>query len=324
VKSEIVDFKMLPIAKLVPHPDAEAFPRDSEDQSAVNVSVSDQGILAPLHVLADEQPDGTRQVIDGVTRLLAARATERGAGSDQKLPCILVKTDDPASYVLHLNASRRRVTTGTRILAYITCHKAQVLAAFEALHNPKATGKAGGLAGGRGNEKAPSRDGAFSDDWSVEGIAARLGVSDKDVGLAIELLRCKELKLAPPVCVGGKDQTGRKLDFKVHTDVQLWNQVEGHYLEVMSGKKPVRKWKASISGSANTRERGKAATDYVALAIRTFTSIKTICLHWESLPIRDRATIQEQFELTVPHLPDEWREIASSFHEEQRKGKRHG
>jgi len=271
MKSEIVGFKMLPIGKLMPHPLADAFPRDAEDQRALDASVGDEGILAPIHVLEEQAEDGAWQVVDGVTRLLAAKMAERGAGSEQKLPCLLVRTNNVEAYVLHLNSARRRVTTGTRVLAYLACHKEQVLQAYEENCDPEATG----AMGGRG-KKALSRDGAFS----AEAIAGRLGVSDKDVNAAIGLLRAKELGLAPEQKYGGDGTPERVLKPGVKADEEVMGKIRAQYLQVLGGVSPVRRWRAALGGAAATAGKARAETNLPDLLLRAATSMRTVFANW--------------------------------------------
>lgn len=274
MKTSIIAFKWIPIAKLVPHPEAESFPRDSEDLSVMATGVGENGVLVPLHVLENPLDDGKWQVIDGVSRLLSASTEERGSGEDQKLPCLLVSTDDPASYVLNLNGCRRRVTTGTRILSYITCHKDDVLDEAEKVKNGEF----------KGNQFVAARlSGTKAHFWTAEAIAARLRVCQEDVRKAIELLRCRELRLFPAVKIGGKDGVERELDPDVEADVEIGQFIDQCYLEVMAGKSCVRRWMASMGGKSATKGKARKEIDLYGLASRTFPSLRTVFEGWDSV-----------------------------------------
>ena len=64
-------------------------------------------------------------MLDGCSRLAAAR--EAGLG---EVPCIEVKgVRDARRYALVKNGMRRRVSTGTRVLAYVEMNYAEIMAA---------------------------------------------------------------------------------------------------------------------------------------------------------------------------------------------------
>jgi len=307
MKCEIVGYKEIGIRSLEPHPMAEAFPRGGDDQASVNTSVEDAGILAPLHVLAEPNANGKWQVVDGCTRLLAADVTERGAGSDQKLPCLLVRVDDVATYVLHINGARRRVSTGTRVLAYITCHKEKVLASAE-----MAGGRVENMRGSRNGleertQKA-SRDafgkGDGPQNWSCDAISERLGVSDRDVESAVELLRCREHKLMPSVKIGGIERAERPLDLKnSEEDKMVQHALNGQYLAVLGGQSPVRRWKAALSGHASTANLQKEAINYHKLGCRALVSLRTVFTHWENLTSDEKGEIFNDWHDLLEKLP---------------------
>jgi len=301
MKCEIVKFMEIGIGELEPHPLAEAFPRDGADQSAVNMSVGDEGVLAPLHVLAEpDKQTGKWQVVDGCTRLLAAMVTgPDGDGinhrehkehkGERMLPCLLVRVDDVASYVLHINGARRRVSTGTRVLAYVTCHKAQVLAAAE-LAGGRVKNMRGSVNGLEAKLPKRSRERFGSDGdaetWSCDEIAARLGVSHADVESAVELLRCKELRNLPAMEFRGSETLPeRGLDEANAEDVARGKVVDECYLRVLGGQTPIRRWKAAFAGKASPNA-GKGAPDYAELGRRSLIGLRTVLNHWGEVDTR--------------------------------------
>lgn len=309
--ASIIEFREIAIDRLMPHPLAEAFPRDGEDQTSVNLSVGDQGILAPLHVLAANR-DGKYLVIDGVTRLLAAMVTERGRGTDQKLPCLLVECDDVATYVMHTNGSRRRVSTGTRVLAYITCHKDAVLAAA-AMAGGRVLNMRGSVNGMESNLSKASREafggGKGPEGWSAETISERLGVSRDDVRSAIELLRCKELRRSPEMKVGAALMPEAAIDLDKPSGKLLADTIDAQYLKVLGGTSPVRRWKAALGGAVATKGMARAQIKYGDLALRTLTSLTTVCDHWSELSHREQELVETEWCALVPKLPAILRQI---------------
>ena len=305
MKCEIVKFMEIGIGELEPHPLAEAFPRDGADQSAVNMSVGDEGILAPLHVLDTPAKNGKWQVVDGCTRLLAANVTDRGAGADRQLPCLLVRVDDVASYVLHINGARRRVSTGTRVLAYVTCHKAQVLAAAE-MAGGRVKNMRGSVNGLEAKLPKASRD-AFGksdgpENWSCDAISGRLGVSDKDVESAVELLRCKELRNLPEGRWRGSELLPeRGLDEANEDDLENGRMVDTCYLRVLGGQTPIRRWKAAFAGRS-AKDAGNGAPDYDQVLLRGLSSLRTALLHWKEI---DPRVIQAAIDLWRNKVRDE-------------------
>ena len=162
-----VETKVIPLALLTKHPDAEAFGADVEDRTAQASSVTDVGLLDPVAVMFE---DDRYLILDGCGRYDAMQA----AGAEQVL-CMVVELHGitPREYAMHRNTMGRRVTTGQRLMCYLAINQTQVMEAAEDK--------------GGGDQRAlRSRDRSA---YSSRAVAERLGVSDKDVRAGIDLLR---------------------------------------------------------------------------------------------------------------------------------------
>lgn len=308
MKVSIVGYKTLPLDKLTPHPAAEKFPRGGEDQQSLNVSLGDEGMLQPLSVLATPAKDGCYQVVDGCTRLEAALAKVRAENAEgaKEIPCLLMEVDDVDSYVLQVNTCRRRVSTGCRILAYLTLHKREVFAAAAINYDHKATGAIGGKIGGRG-KKAVSQEQPFMEGdqsmWSCAAIADRLLVCREDVACALELLRCKELRLCPLLYMDGIFKPERALDKKVEGDAALADDIAKQYLAVLGGQSPVRRWKAAIAGRLSTAGQKRKTIDHADLAHRSMISLRTALPHWGEIDSELRGVLADDWQKLLKVLP---------------------
>lgn len=164
------------ITELEPHPDAASFCADKEDRAALSGSMDDVGILDPVSVI-ERKPDlpgasedePTRSgywIIDGCGRVEAAKA----AGVAD-LPCILwdLQGMSVREFAVHRNTMLRKVTTGQRILCYLSLNEQ---AAMSASRRTK-------------GEKMDSN--VSCDTFGQHTIADSLGCSNKDVSAALAL-----------------------------------------------------------------------------------------------------------------------------------------
>ena len=136
-------------------------------------------LLSPIAVIPAEDGRGY-YVIDGIGRLNALMA----AGVTETEAQIFDLGDlSVAEFVVCKNAMMRKVTTGTRVMAYLKCHEREVLAAadpkFSKLRETSFNGKRGKVS----RETLPDKG------WNAKEIAERIGVSKNDVLAGIELLK---------------------------------------------------------------------------------------------------------------------------------------
>lgn len=281
-------FEWMNAERLEPHPEA-LIPIQHEDVVSVHRSVLDHGIFKPLLVLAEPTAAGRHQIVDGCNRWNAAK------GGDVLLPCILIACTDVRAVVLECLGAGRKRSTGQRILAYLELHKPQVLAAADAN-------------AGEGSLRSHDRREKSGDlgKFSAERIAFDLAVSDKDVRLAIELLRCKERRLCPPVRVGPLVQGERALDLQNKEDQTIAAAVEQTYAGVLAGGTPVRRWKAGVCGIATTAG-GRPDVDYAMVFKKGIQHVRTGIGQWQQLSLDDRKSIIHAWHKLREILPDDLR-----------------
>lgn len=227
------------ITELEPHPDAASFGADKEDRAALSGSMDDVGILDPVSVIEREpdlpgvsEDEPTRRgywIIDGCGRVEAAKA----AGVAD-LPCILwdLQGMSVREFAVHRNTMLRKVTTGQRILCYLSLNESAAIFAAE-----RGTGR---------KKNIPSCD----------GISTALGCSDKDVSAALALFAAE--RAGEP---GAREA----------------------YEGVLRGETPIRRWRAAAGGASATAGKAKAKTDIGNLALRVFTSLKTVFAGWNEI-----------------------------------------
>ena len=239
---------MIPMAQLEAHPDAAAFGAEAEDRTALKSSIMEVGILDPISVM--EADGGERYlVLDGCGRLAALR----DAGADEAL-CMVFDLGEmsPSDFALQRNTMQRKVTTGQRLLCYLTVNRAAVLDAAE---------HADGLL----KTELRSRDRSSKRDYASRAIAERLGVSDKDVRAGVELLR----------------QDAEVADLEDDAPAAALRTV---WERVMQGATPIRRWRPAWEGIQKTKGAAKAPTDHAALATRALTSLRTVFTGWHEIP----------------------------------------
>lgn len=285
----IREFRTIMRSELEPHPDAEAFPSDVDDREIVEASVTDCGVLQPLIVMA--KPSGGYWVLDGIGRMNAG---------NYDLPCLVVECDEPRMLAMNINSAGRKRSTGSRVLCYLMANRERVLAAAEA-------------AGGGGNSHMTVRGGgrknradisADLEPWTIRKISQRLGVSDKDVSYALELMTCFEKGVYPSISIHGRIAPGTPIQ-----DGDDYDAMKKSFYGVMSGRLPVRRWPAAFAGKVNLKGDGRAPTDFVALGHRTAISLKNVFENWQRIPMSERESILGELADALAVAPDDVRAL---------------
>lgn len=284
-------YKMMKIAlaDCRPHADAEAYSASSEDRAALANSIGEAGVLSPIAVIPDE--DGKKWfVIDGIGRMNALVA----AGVEETEAQVFDLGDlSVAEFVVCKNSMMRKVTTGTRVMAYLKCHEREVLAAADP---EKYQQRPGNGANFKSKHHAVSRETAWDKGWSAKEIAERIGVSKNDVLAGIELL--KE--------VSGETESVQQQGKYVQLD--LFETMDS----VMHGETPIRRWKAAASGKVS-KVGGKAAADYVGIGARTMVSLIGLFENWQTVPMESRGPIVERFKLALEAAPEDFRAVIKDW-----------
>lgn len=284
--------KMIAIDELTEHPKALAFwPQGQSRADAAALlaeSVARDGIKQPLTVC--RRPEGGWWVIDGCTRLAAARA----AGLAEA-PCHEIAANDETveDEIYIANLVRTSASCGMRILRYLERHHDQVLAAAISNAEPAKSG----AAGGRGNKGCLS-EAAFS----AVAIAERLKVSREDARAAIELLRCR----AEGRIVEALDRGIRQM--RPATDEER-EGVEEAYRRVLDGTPP-RRWLPAAKGHAATEGKAKAPTNHASLLRRAMIGLGTALAHWDEMDIETQRVVMRKWREFVGTLPEDLKMIA--------------
>ena len=285
MKRPTYKMQRIKLAECKPHADAEAYSASTEDRAALSNSIGEAGILSPIAVVPDEDGRGW-YVIDGIGRmnaLIAAGETETDAQVFD-LGDLTV-----AEFVVCKNAMMRKVTTGTRVMAYLKCHEREVLAAADPEKYQQRPGNGGNF---KPKRHAVSHETAWDKGWSAKEIAERIGVSKNDVLAGIELL--KE--------VSGETASVQQQGKYVQLD--LFETMDS----VMHGETPIRRWKAAASGKVS-KVGGKAAADYEGIAIRTMKSLAGVWENWQTIPMEGRAPVMRLFGHALHYLPEDFRAV---------------
>lgn len=278
------------LADCKPHADAEAYSASTEDRAALSNSIGEAGILSPIAVVPDEDGRGW-YVIDGIGRmnaLIAADETETDAQVFD-LGDLTV-----AEFVVCKNAMMRKVTTGTRVMAYLKCHEREVLAAADPEKYQQRPGNGGNF---KPTRHAVSHETAWDKGWSAKEIAERIGVSKNDVLAGIELLK------ATGECGEESRQDGGSPSAK-YVQLDLFETMDS----VMHGETPIRRWKAAACGKVS-KVGGKAAADYEGIAIRTMKSLAGVWENWQTIPMEGRAPVMRLFGHALHCLPEDFRAV---------------
>lgn len=292
MKQPTYKMQRVALADCKPHADAEAYSASSEDRAALSNSINESGLLSPIAVIPAEDGRGYC-VIDGIGRMNALMA----AGVTETEAQIFDLGDlSVAEFVVCKNAMMRKVTTGTRVMAYLKCHEREVLAAAD----PKSYQlRATSFKGKRG---AVSRDTAPDKGWSSKDIAERIGVSNKDVLAGIELLKaCADGDGAAGVRALPGDGRERTPGAPHYEQLDLFETAEA----VLRGETPIRRWKAAAGGKVS-KTGGKAAADYAGIAWRTVKSWRGVWENWQTVPMEARAGILWEFRAALEVLPEDF------------------
>lgn len=284
MKQPTYKMQRVALADCKPHADAEAYSASSEDRAALSNSINESGLLSPIAVIPAEDGRGY-YVIDGIGRLNALMA----AGVTETEAQIFDLGDlSVAEFVVCKNAMMRKVTTGTRVMAYLKCHEREVLAAADP---KKYTARP---LNGRGRRvNAVSCETALNDKgWNAKEIAERIGVSKNDVLAGIELLKA----------TAETPEGGTYIDeAEEYAQLDLFETAEA----VLRGETPIRRWKAAAGGRAS-KTGGRAAADYAAIAWRTVKSWRGVWENWQTVPMEARAGILREFRAALESLPEDF------------------
>ena len=300
MKRPTYKMQRIKLADCKPHADAEAYSASSEDRAALGNSLEETGVLSPIAVVPDEDSKRTTAsndaepqkwfVIDGIGRMNALIA----AGETETDAQVFDLGDlSVAEFVVCKNAMMRKVTTGTRVMAYLKCHEREVLAAADP---EKYQQRPGNGANFKSKHHAVSRETAWDKGWSAKEIAGRIGVSKQDVLAGIELL--KE--------VSGETESVQQQGKYVQLD--LFETMDS----VMHGETPIRRWKAAASGKVS-KVGGKAAADYVGIGARTMVSLVGLFENWQTVPMESRGPIVERFKLALEAAPEDFRAVIKDW-----------
>lgn len=284
MKRPTYEMQRVALADCKPHADAEAYSASSEDRAALSNSINESGLLSPIAVIPAEDGRGY-YVIDGIGRLNALMA----AGVTETEAQIFDLGDlSVAEFVVCKNAMMRKVTTGTRVMAYLKCHEREVLeAADPEKYQGRKTSKWRNKAAAVSHETAADDKG-----WSTKEIAARIGVSKNDVLAGIELLKA----------TAETPEGGTYIDeAEEYAQLDLFETAEA----VLRGETPIRRWRAAAGGRAS-KTGGKAAADYAAIAWRTVKSWRGVWENWQTVPMEARAGILREFRAALESLPEDF------------------
>lgn len=283
MKRPTYEMQRVALADCKPHADAEAYSASSEDRAALSNSIGEAGILSPIAVVPAEDGKGY-YVIDGIGRLNALMA----AGVTETEAQIFDLGDlSVAEFVVCKNAMMRKVTTGTRVMAYLKCHEREVLAAADPKSYQLRATSFKGKRGAQSHDRTPNDKG-----WSSREIAERIGVSDKDVLAGVELLKA----------TAETPEGGNYIDEAAeYAQLDLFETAEA----VLRGETPIRRWKAAAGGKAS-KTGGRAAADYAAIAWRTVKSWRGVWENWQTVPMEARGGILREFRAALESLPEDF------------------
>lgn len=286
MKRPTYKMQRIALADCKPHADAEAYSASTNDRAALSNSIGEAGILSPIAVIKDADGKGW-YVIDGIGRMNALVA----AGETETDAQVFDLGDlSVAEFVVCKNAMMRKVTTGTRVMAYLKCHEREVLAAAD----PEKYQQRDQLRDSKGrlSHRAVSHETARDKGWNAKDVAERLGVSKNDVLAGIELLKAMAEE-------DGEDAGAEARPTYEQGD--LFETLDA----VMHGETPIRRWKAAVCGK-QPRTGGKAAADYTAIGARTMASLAGLFENWQTVPMDCRAPIIERFRAALSLIPEDF------------------
>ena len=311
MKRPTYKMQRIKLADCKPHADAEAYSASTEDRAALSNSIGEAGILSPIAVVPDEDSKRTTTsgdaepqkwfVIDGIGRMNALIA----AGETETDAQVFDLGDlSVAEFVVCKNAMMRKVTTGTRVMAYLKCHEREVLAAADPKNYNLRTSSFQPKRGAVSRETAPDKG------WSAKEIAERIGVSKNDVLAGIELL--KEVS-------GDERAEERRSDSQRYEQLDLFETMDS----VMHGETPIRRWKAAAGGKVS-KTGGKAAADYVGIGARTMASLVGLFENWQTVPMESRGPIIERFRAALAVLPEDFGAVIEEELAQRTSARAHG
>lgn len=285
MKQPTYKMQRVALADCKPHADAEAYSASSEDRAALSNSINESGLLSPIAVIPAEDGRGY-YVIDGIGRMNALMA----AGVTETEAQIFDLGDlSVAEFVVSKNSMTRKVTTGSRVMAYLKCHEREVLEAADPkiskFRNSSFKGKHGKVS----HETLPDKG------WSTKEIAARIGVSKNDVLAGVELLKA----------TAETPEGGTYIDEAAeYAQLDLFETMEA----VLRGETPIRRWKAAAGGKVS-KTGGRAAADYAAIAWRTVKSWRGVWENWQTVPMESRGLILGEFRAALDFLPEDFKAV---------------
>lgn len=282
MKQPTYKMQRVALADCRPHADAEAYSASSEDRAALANSIGEAGILSPVAVIPTEDGKGW-YVIDGIGRM---NALLKAGEAETDAQVFDLGDLSVAEFVVSKNSMTRKVTTGSRVMAYLKCHEREVLAAADPKkYNFRETsfkGKHGAVS----HETAPDKG------WNAKEIAERIGVSKNDVLAGVELLKA----------TAETPEGGTYIDEAAeYARLDLFETMEA----VLRGETPIRRWKAAAGGRAS-KTGGRAAADYAAIAWRTVKSWRGVWENWQTVPMEARAGILREFRAALEVLPEDF------------------
>ncbi|MGN0832604.1 MAG: ParB N-terminal domain-containing protein [Kiritimatiellia bacterium] len=297
MKQPTYTMQRIALSECSPHADAEAYSASSDDRAALANSIGETGVLSPIAVIPGDEGRGWF-VIDGIGRLnalIAAGATETDAQVFD-LGGLSV-----AEFVVCKNAMMRKVTTGTRVMAYLKCHEREVLAAADPEKYKKRPLNSDNFkrrsANSKQNLHAVSCETAWDKGWSAKEISGRIGVSKQDVLAGIELLKATAEVAGEGAKAGGREG---------YTQLELFETAEA----VLRGETPIRRWRAAAGGKVS-KVGGKAAADYAAIGVRTMASLAGLWKNWQTVPMEFRGPILEKFAAALADIPEDFRAVVA-------------
>lgn len=260
---EIKGFEWICGMNLEPHPDA-IIPMDQEDTDFLADSVRENKVLLPLLVSADKNKAGNHLIYDGVNRW------KNTMPKNEMLPCILANVPDPRSLALTCLGTGRKRSTGQRVMAYLEMNRLPVLKVAEIVGDGLVPGvRVKSMAGQMTGHEIPKK----LQDFTAENIAHKLGVSDKDVRLGIELLRAEEAA-----------EESQKEPFQKQR------------FALLAGGGSIRRWKAAVGGRTATAGQAKGDPKYAELALRSMVSLLTVFKNWDKIALADRQALAVKWE----------------------------
>ena len=299
-EAEPVETKWIPIDEIEPHPDALAFwggddedeqpdenTESGQDSGALQSSVARQGNLQAALVTRKEDGRGW-WLLDGCGRLAGA---VKGGRSDLYCTVVDIAPADFRKLMMEVNMNRHRVATPSRVLRYLELYQEQVLAAAQENADPEKTG----AKGGRGIKGVPAGT-AFS----VDAIRERLHCRKQEVVGGIMLLKCRRYGAVPYKDAKGKWQ----LRPASEDELQKRDKIVAR-IRKGAERANLTRWAQGFIGAAATKDKPRAATNYLACALRGIAGLTTAFGGWNEIALEDRQTVLDRFDELMRQAPDD-------------------